>query len=409
MRILWSLPVCGERLGSGRGDLVRAKKLIEAMGDIGHDVHVVELGTPAAISTYRNILRRILPRVPALLLRDAGRWAASYEHARRVASRAVRLGADIIIETQVGFFFSGAIAAQKTGLPLILDDCSPSREEKILGAGLPWLARNALRRQAQAAALVVATSHSIAEDLKQEGVPHGKIQLIPNGADIKAYERVDREKVRQRMHLENICVIGFAGSFQPWHATGQLVAALYSLRSDAWRLLLVGEGPTLPATLQAARNLGLENRITVTGGVHPDRVPELISCFDIGVLPGSNDYGHPMKLVEYAAAGSAMVAPDLPPVRELIHHMKTGLLFTPGNMEELTRNLQMLVGNTNLRLQIGDQARRSITSRNDWRDRARELCTSIELLPAKSRSHCRVHIERSFGEQSIPHVRRRAG
>lgn len=405
MRILWSLPVCAERLGSGRGDLVRAKKLIDAMRGIGHEVHAVEFGTPAAVSTYRKILRRILPRLPAVMLRDLGRWSASFKHAQRVSAQAVQFGADVIVETQVGFFFSGAIAAQKTGLPLVLDDCSPSREETILKAGLPWLARDAMRRQAQAAALVVATSLSIAKNLEQEGVPGEKIRLIPNGVNLKAYAQVDRENMRQQMHLEDYCVIGFAGSFQPWHATRQLVEALYALVSNSCHLMLVGDGPTLATTVQAARSLGLEARISTTGGVHPDRVPELISCFDIGVLPGSNDYGHPMKLIEYAAAGAAVVAPDLQPVRELIHNMKTGLLFTPGNLKELVDKLQMLICNANLRLQMGNRARRSLTYRDDWCGRARELGESIELLFSKNHLRCQAN----SGGQTISHTRRRAG
>ena len=409
MRILWSLPICGERLGSGRGDLVRAKRLIEAMRGIGHEVHAVEFGAPAVVSTYRKILRRILPRLPAVMLRDLGRWAASFKHAQHVSAQAAQFGADVIVETQVGFFFSGAIAAHKTGLPLILDDCSPSREETILKAGLPWLARDAMRRQAQAAALVVATSHSIAENLEREGVLGDKIRLIPNGVDLKKYAQVDREKIRQQMRLEDYCVIGFAGSFQPWHATRQLVEALYALGSNSWHLMLVGDGPTLASTLQAARHLGLEARISVTGGVHPDRVPELISCFDIGVLPGSNDYGHPMKLIEYAAAGVAVVAPDLQPVRELIHNMKTGLLFTPGSLQELVDRLQMLVDNTNLRLQMGDQARRSLTYMDDWCGRARELGESIELLLSNNQPRCQENIESPSGGQTISHARRRAG
>jgi glycosyltransferase involved in cell wall biosynthesis len=386
MRILWSLPVRGERLGSGRGDLVRAKSLIEAMRQVGHEVHAVECGSYVAVAAYRRFLSSSLPRRTVLAVRDAGRWASSVGHARRVVRHAAEWGPDAIVETQVGFCFSGALAAQRTGLPLILDDCSPSCEENALGAGLPCLAHRALRRQARAASWLFASSRSIAESLRREGIPQEKIRLLPNGVDLEAFTGLDRERTRQRLGIADRCVIGFAGSFQVWHETRLLVAALDHLRSLAqWHLLLVGDGPARAKTLQAARELGLESRITATGEVPPGSVPELIACFDIGVLPGSNDYGHPMKLVEYAAAGVASVAPDLPPVRDVVKNLQTGLLFPTGAWMPLARRLQILLRNDGLRRRMGERARRSVTLADDWRARSSELATALELMTAGSR------------------------
>jgi glycosyltransferase involved in cell wall biosynthesis len=389
MRIVWSLPVRGERLGSGRGDLVRAKKLIEALQAEGHEVRVVEYGTSTAVSAYRHILRDLLPHLPAMMIRDAGRWAASLGHARRVQSQACAFDSEAIVETQVGFSFSGALASRHTGLPMILDDCSPSHEEKILGSGIQCLAKHAVRFQAKEASRIMATSPTIADHLVEEGVPREKIQLLPNGVDLKAYGNQGHTEARARMGLKDRCVIGFAGSFQPWHATSLLMRALNELRNDSrWHLLLIGDGPELESTLQKARHYGLEDRITAMGSVHPDHVPEFISCFDIGVLPGSNDYGHPMKLVEYGAAGASRIAPDLPPVRKLIKDAETGLLFKPGNLNDLVLKIQTLLNDETLRRKLMNQAHRAITVQDDWRMRARELAGAIE--PFLSGHFCRI-------------------
>ncbi|MBN1569684.1 MAG: glycosyltransferase [Acidobacteria bacterium] len=387
MKILWSIPARGERLGSSRGDLVRAKRMIEALRQIGHEVRVVEFGSPPAVSAYRQVFSRVLPPMPAMVARDAGRWLASIQHGRRAALQATRFGADVIVETQVGFSFSGAVAAKKTGLPLILDDCSPSCEEEILGAGLPSLARHALRRLAQTAALVVATSQEIAESLAREGVPGEKIRLIPNGVALRDYTRAAVENARQRIGLADSCVIGFAGSFQPWHASGLLVNALETLRDNPlWHLLLVGDGPALKPALEKLNSLGLGVRTTATGPVSPEAVPELVGCFDIGVLPGSTNYCNPMKLFEYAAAGAAIVAPDLPPVRRIIRNLNTGLLFKPGNREELAAALRMLLFDAGLRSRLADEARRSIGFEEDWSARGRKLALAIEPILTSRRS-----------------------
>jgi hypothetical protein len=162
----------------------------------------------------------------------------------------------------------------------------------------------------------------------REGLPREKIRLIPNGVSYRVFAGVDRESARRRMGLADYCVIGFAGSFQMWHATGLLVSALEGLRHNRlWRLLLVGDGPACKPTLAKLDSLGLGARVAATGTVSPEAVPELITCFDIGVLPGSNDYGHPMKLLEYAAAGAIGLLTCRPCAGS--QHLSTGLLFTP--------------------------------------------------------------------------------
>ena len=385
MRILWSLPVRGEYLGSGRGDLVRAQSLIEALTQAGHEVKTVEFGSPRAVSAYRNIFSRMMPGFAAKIVRDAGRWLASMGHGHRVALGAVEFGADAIVETQVGFSFSGAIAAESSGLPLILDDCSPSREEEILGAGLPCLARRALRRQARAASVLAVTSHDLMESLVREGLPPEKIRIMPNGIDLQAYAVLNRETLRSQMDFANRCVIGFAGSFQPWHGTDLLMAALAGLSRDlSWSLLLVGDGPHLKPALQRLNLFGLGRRVTVTGSVPPGQVPALIACFEIGVLPGSNDYGHPMKLLEYAAAGAAIIAPDLPPVRRMVQHFKTGLLFPRGDAEGLTGALSMLICRKTLRRRLADAALCSIGHKDSWSARGHDLAAVVESVVAKN-------------------------
>lgn len=382
MKITWSVPVWGERLDSSRGDLVRARGLIEALQVDGHDVRVVESvampGGGLVISAYRGVVRRVLPQRLALTLRDVGRWIQAQVHGRRVAAEAREQSAEVIIETQVNFAGSGALAARITGLPLVLDDCSPSSEEGVLGAGLPGLAHYVLKQQTQAASVVVVASHALGERLVEEGVPPDKLGIVPNGVDLAAYDGVDREAARKRLGLVNRCVFGFVGSFEPWHHVELLVEALARLVSDhSVHLLLVGDGPGRESALAASRHLGVSSHVTAVGAVKPAELPELVSSFDVGVLPGSNDYGHPMKLMEYAAAGLASVAPDLAAVREVVQDGVTGVLFPPGDVNALAMTLAWLVTDDRLRKCLGEYARTQVAVGASWTDRARALVSHV--------------------------------
>jgi glycosyltransferase involved in cell wall biosynthesis len=386
MKITWSIPVRGPSpRDSSRGDLVRAWHLIDALRTDGHDVCAVEDTGRLAVSAYRTATRRVLPRRWALVLRDAGRWAHARSHGRRVAAAAAEQGADVIFETQVHFSNSGARAARITGLPLVLDDCSPSSEEVMLGSGLPGLAHRLLKRPARTAAVVVAVSQALRQRLIEEGISPEKICVVPNGVDLAAYEDIDRPAARARLGLSDRFVIGFVGSFQPWHRVELLVEAFAHLAYDRRvHLLLVGNGPGRESALTAARRLGVRHRVTVIGAVQPSEVPELICSLDVGVLPGSNDYGHPMKVLEYAAAGLARVAPDLAPVREIIQPGVTGLLFPPGDVSALASALTRLMTDDNLRQRLGERARSHVSVGASWKDRARALVSRLKAVSHSS-------------------------
>jgi glycosyltransferase involved in cell wall biosynthesis len=399
MRITWSLPVRGERLDSSRGDLVRARSLTEALRADRHDVRVVEdaarSGSAVAVYGYRNVARKILPGRAALILRDIGRVMHARAHGRRVAAVARQQEANVIIETQVHFANSGALAAHLTGLPLILDDCSPVSEEIALGAGLPQLARRVFNEQVKSASAIIVPSQAMREQFLCEGIPAERLHVVPNGVDLEAFQNVDRDAVRRGLGVAEECLIGYAGSFQPWHRVDLLVEALARLlaRKLPVHLLLIGDGQERQAVLALGRRLGLDGRVTSPGAVAHANVPELIASCDIGVLPGSNDYGHPMKLVEYAAARVPSIAPNLAPVREVLEDGVTGLLVLPNNLDALTASLARLVTDEALRRRLGESTRQRIMDHTSWRNRARALvsCASQQQTSVAALEVSRCH------------------
>ena len=284
---------------------------------------------------------------------------------------------DVIVETQVHLSASGALAARRAGCPLVLDDCSPVGEEATWGAGLPALARRLFREQVQRAERAVVSSHALRERLVAEGVPRDKLCVVPNGVERAAFTRAAGVSRRAQLGLQDRLLLGFVGSFQPWHQVDRLVDALARLECPPAHLLLVGDGPCRDAARVAAARLGLDARVTFLGAVPAEQVPAWTAAFDVGVLPGTNDYGQPMKLVEYAAAGVPAVAPDVAPVREVIEHGVTGLLFAPGDVAALAGALACLARDEALRRRLGECARRRLPAEAEWRARARELVAAL--------------------------------
>lgn len=383
MKIIWSIPVWGETLSSTRGDIVRARHLVKALRDAGHDVRVVErgqgAGTGLMVAGYRGVLRRMLPRHLALILRDVSRFGNSLYFGRQLAKEARKYGADVIVETQMNGAASGATAARLCGLPLVLDDCSPTSEEDVLGAGLPSLARKILLFQASAAAVVIATSRSVRERLIAEGVAGGKIHIVRNGVNLDRFNAADGRSMRARLGLSDRCVIGFVGSFLDWHRVDLLVDAFSRIPvAMNLHLLLVGTGPNLAAVLKQGERSGVRDRITSVGGVEPDEIPDYLASFDIGVLPDTLDYGNPMKLTEYAAAAVPTVAPNRPSVREVVEDGQTGILFPPHDVDSLAYALMHLAENPALRAEIGGKSRLRVAVKSSWPVLAENLIGALD-------------------------------
>lgn len=382
MRIVWSVPVRGEPLSSSRGDLVRARHLIAGLRQRGYEVQVVAAASDAAaeftVSAYRNLARRLLPSKAALVLRDLGRWLHGRAHGQRVLAEAKRFGAEMIVETQVNYSISGILAAHASGLPLVLDDCAPTEEEEALGAGLPALAQRILRQQLSAAARATVPSRALRDRFLAEGVPAGKLLVVPNGVDPAAFTD-RRAELRTRFGVDKRCVLGFVGSFQPWHGVELLVKAMAELRDRLpLHLMLIGDGPRRPLVAAAVQRLGLADQVTFLGSVDSTEVPSLLSMLDVGTLPAANDYSHPMKLLEYGAAGLPSIAPDVPPVREVLQEGSTGLLFPLGDEQALGDRIGRLATNPALRLQLGSEARGRILAEAAWSNRATLLAEAFE-------------------------------
>src|SRR5436853_5971427 len=89
------------------------------------------------------------------------------------------------------------------------------------------------------------------------------------------------------------------------------------------RFLLVGDGPG--AGMARDRLAPLGDRVVVTGSVPHAEVPGLVAAFDIGVLPESSFYACPLKVIEWMAAGKAVVAPCRGPLREVLADGEEGV------------------------------------------------------------------------------------
>ncbi len=390
------------RAGDAQG--IHIAEMARAFRARGHEVvevALVEAGGEARASadgrdgSGLTALASSLARRLPLPFREGMELAYNALAYRRISAAIRRFRPDFLYERYAANTFAGLLAARRHGLPLVLEVNAPLALEKSEAGELCFarLTRAVERRLASGADVTIAVTAELARILERGGMPAGKAVVMPNGVRREFGARRPQGEVatlRARWGVKPGAVVaGFVGWFRPWHGLERLLAAA---SSPAWRaagihLVLAGDGPARPAVEEAARGLG--GGVTLCGPVPRGEIEAALAAFDVAVQPAVTPYASPMKILEYMAAGRAIVAPGSANVRELLAHGETAWLCSEGpqpTAEELARGVLRLAGDPGLRRRLGEAARGEIAERGLlWEENARRVEELVATLPVRGR------------------------
>ena len=385
------------------GCSIHVRDFTDALVDSGHDVFIIcpSLGentnTPIKSRLYHlhprglNALGWSLveqePIIQNLQLeRDLGSVAYNFWLQSEGASIVAREKPDLLYERYSLFGWGGIDLARQQQIPLMLEVNDPLCREQ---AGYEKFTLTATAEHMEgeiirAADVVIAISTWIRNWAISLGVKEHDVHVIPNGVSSRLFATPKNgDVVRQRHHLTNHRVIGFLGSFQPWHDVQGLLQAFSKLyaQDNNLRLMLVGDGEQREALEEAHRELGLQSAVIFTGNIAHDAVPDYLAAMDIAVAPYNwkeDFYGSPLKLFEYMAAGKPTIAAAIGQIEEVVEHGKTGWLYRSGDHDQLADGLSCLLYSAELASAIGAAARAEILNHYTWKavaSRVTELAT----------------------------------
>jgi len=232
---------------------------------------------------------------------------------------------------------------------------------------------------------IVVESRILKDQLSEEGVDASKIHVALNAInpdefipDIEA-----RSKIRKQYDVaEGQVLIGYLGSYAFYHDAKRLVLAadiLSKTSSNAFKILMVGNGKEYEDTRRLAMDLGLLNELVfMQDAVEKSQVPDILSALDIAVLPGSTDIICPIKVQEYMYMGLASVVPDYGCNREVIVPESDGMLFEPHNELSLSNSLRFLIDNKEKMKLIGERAKAKAINEFTWEKTWGKVLRNIE-------------------------------
>ncbi len=237
----------------------------------------------------------------------------------------------------------------------------------------------ALERQAALRAdRVVVLSPSLADHVKQWGVPSERIGIVANGVDAEAFRPQARDPVLRRAlgAGPGTFLVGFVGTFTPYEGIDTLLEAVAMLRRRgiAAAAALIGDGEEERRLRALARRLRVP--AAFPGRVPFERVPAYLNACDAHPFPRRpaqvTTMVPPLKLAEAMACGVPVVVADLPPLVECVAHERTGLVFGLG-AAGLAAALERLHIEPGLAAALSVAGRAWVAEHRSWRAAIRPL------------------------------------
>lgn len=368
----WSL---GNRMGANSFFLSP-----QGFARFGHEVHIsiprgpgmpaYEVDEGVQMHRYRGAINFESDPRRAVPIRLISRFFRYFYYLLIGTWNGVRVGRRVRPDVVIGYHYHGAPAAWLVGRILGIPNVT-----RLFGTQLNRILDHPLKRVAafmQILALKTPASFIIMHDDGSEGdviarrlgVPEERLKFWRDGTDHALYRPgLDLTAVRAELgippdHLILFCV----GRFEEDKRMGRIVEILPAVVKEEPRvsLLLVGDGSERPEVEARARELGLADRLHITGALHRRELYKYFNLGDIfiGVSDRTNA-NHPP--IEAMVCAKPVVVLNTGGTRTLIEDGVTGILIDPASWpEDLPRAVVALLRDPERRRRLGEAAREKI-------------------------------------------------
>jgi len=208
------------------------------------------------------------------------------------------------------------------------------------------------RRHVRRADRVITTSaYSAGRIAKFYGVDREKIAIVPELIDLDTWQRALAEAPREEGPPRILTV----AHLYPRKGVDTLLRAFANLATNA-TLRIVGTGPERNRLEHLARTLAITDRVHFLGHLPFAALVAEYRNATIFALPTEQE-GFGIVFLEAMASGLPIIATRVAAVPEVV---ADGLLVDPGDEPALTESIERLLGDVNLRANLGNAGRERV-------------------------------------------------
>lgn len=207
-----------------------------------------------------------------------------------------------------------------------------------------------------------------------------KVLISPDGVDIEQFHvKESKDEARIKLGLPREAkLIMYTGHLYPWKGVDVLAEATPELDDDAYVVFVGGTGKDVSLF---KNKYGEIRNIIILGNKPHHKIPMYLRAADVLVIPNSAKekisrlYTSPMKLFEYMASGTPIVASRMPSLQEVLDE-KNSIMVLPDNPKSLAEGIKLCLDNSINSKKLAEQARNEVEEYT-WKKRAQKIILFI--------------------------------
>lgn len=202
---------------------------------------------------------------------------------------------------------------------------------RIFGNPIEQLYLRSLRKSKTDVILACADSSAIDEFLTRTGhiLDKSKVFPFPTRVDTSVFKPMPMSEVRKELDLplSDTIIVSVArlSWIKGWDLLLSAIECLHR-RNLYVKLIFVGDGEDRVKIMNRARDLNIQDYITITGFISQNDVSKYINAADICVVASYRE-GWSLAMLEMLACGKAIVSTNVSGARDLIIEGKNGYII----------------------------------------------------------------------------------
>jgi len=186
-----------------------------------------------------------------------------------------------------------------------------------------------------------------------------EVSVIPNGVNVEEFS----PKVKT-FDGKSVLFVGRLVYRKGLHLLLEAMKQVVNEKRDV-ELTIAGSGYLSPVLRAAVKTSGLHNNVFLREGLSKSELVKLYQTANVFVLPSIFGESFGIVLLEAMASRTPVVTTAQGGAREIVKHMETGLLIKRNRIEELAKDILILLEDKGLSERISSNAFREVW-KYDW-------------------------------------------
>jgi glycosyltransferase involved in cell wall biosynthesis len=218
--------------------------------------------------------------------------------------------------------------------------------------------------------LITCDAEHMKEAMIKLGVNPSKIKIINFGIDTQKFcPGPKNENLMENLGISDYQIVISLRSLEPVYNVETLIKATPFVLKEVPKtyFIIAGKGSQAKELKKITDDLGIRDNIKFIGWVSNKELPDYLRASDIYVSTSLSDGGIASSTAEAMACELPVIITDTADNKKWIEDGENGFIVPTKNPEFLAKKIIYLLKNEDVRKKIGEQGRKTIKERNDYR------------------------------------------